>query len=109
MIPIDLLGLASDSRMSRACSIGTPKLPVIVSNGMAAQNSTLSSARPAGSMQSISVWTVFSIQFWIHQLALAGRERRLDERPVAPVFGAAHGKHAVGGAHATTFQIDRFG
>ena len=62
----------SASRTSRAWSTGTPKLPVIVSTGMAAQKSTLSSARPSSMNESIRASTVSSIQLRIHHWALAG-------------------------------------
>ncbi|MFD0850771.1 hypothetical protein ACFQ07_00825 [Actinomadura adrarensis] len=44
----------------------------MVSTGMAAQKSTLSSARPSPAKPSIRCWTVSSIQFWIHHCAFAG-------------------------------------
>ena len=58
--------------MSSACSTGTPKLPVMVSTGIAAQKSTLSSARPAPSKWSINRCTVCSIQLRIHHCAFTG-------------------------------------
>ena len=42
------------ARMSSASATDTPKLPVMVSSGMAEKNSTLRSARPSGSMRSSS-------------------------------------------------------
>ena len=64
--------LMMDSRMISACSTLTPKLPVMVSTGMAAAKSTLSSARPSSTKLSINAWTVCSIQLLIHHCALAG-------------------------------------
>ncbi len=58
--------------MTSAWSTVTPKLPVMVSTGMAAAKSTLSSARPLSTNVSISAWTVCSIQLLIHHCALAG-------------------------------------
>ena len=74
---------------------GTPKLPVMVSTGMAAQKSTLSSARPSSTNPSMSRCTVSSIQFVDPPLRLGRHERRLHERAVAPVLGPAHRQHAV--------------
>ena len=66
------MGFVRSARTSSASSTGTPKLPVIVSTGMAAQKSTFSSARPSAAMTSIRASTVCSIHFPIHHCALAG-------------------------------------
>jgi hypothetical protein len=61
-----------NSRITSAWSTDTPKLPVMVSTGIAAAKSTLSSARPLPAKVSMSAWTVCSIQLLIHHCALAG-------------------------------------
>ena len=66
------VSLIRNSRMISACSTSTPKLPVMVSTGMAAAKSTLSSACPSSTNWSMSAWTVCSIQLLIHHCALAG-------------------------------------
>ena len=48
--------------------MGTPKLPVMVKMGMAAQKSTLSSARPSPANPSMSISTVSEIQLSVHHL-----------------------------------------
>ena len=58
--------------MTSAWSTDTPKLPVMVSTGMAAAKSTLSSARPLSTNVSMSACTVCSIQLLIHHWAFAG-------------------------------------
>ena len=58
--------------MTSAWSTDTPKLPVMVSTGMAAAKSTLSSARPSSTKLSMSRLTVCSIQLLIHHCAFAG-------------------------------------
>ncbi len=60
------------ARMSRASGSDTPKLPVMVSNGMAAQNSTFRSARPLRSKESMRACTVLSIHCSIHHRAFFG-------------------------------------
>ena len=76
-----------ESRGRRAPgSTSMPKLPVIVSTGMAAQKSTLSSARPSSTNESISAWTVSSIHLLDPPLRPGRHERRLDQGPVAAVL-----------------------
>ena len=65
-------GSFNASRMAMACSTSTPKLPVMTSTGSAAQKSTVRSAQPSSTNQSIKAWTVPSTQFVIHQLIRAG-------------------------------------
>ena len=50
-----------------------------------------------------------SIQFSIHHRTLVGRERRLDQRPVAAVLGPAHRQHAVRRAGFALLEVDGFG
>ncbi len=83
--------LMRNSRITSACSTLTPKLPVIVSTGIAAAKSTLSSACPSSTKLSMSECTVRSIQLVIHHWALAGtndgctsaRYRRCCAPPIA--------------------------
>ena len=86
-------GSTATARMSRASATGTPKLPVIVSTGIAAQKSTLSSARPSARNESISASTVSLIQFVIHHWALAGTKDGWTSDAVAAMLGAAHHQH----------------
>jgi hypothetical protein len=60
--------LSNASRISIACSTETPKLPVIVNIGIAAQKSTFKSALPSATNQSINACAVFSIHLVVHQL-----------------------------------------
>ena len=60
------------ARMSSARGSDTPKLPVMVRSGMAAQNSTFRSARPLASNASMSACTVLSIHCSIHHRAFLG-------------------------------------
>ncbi len=93
-------------RISRACSTGTPKLPVMVSTGMAAQKSTLSSACPSCTKP---------VDEQVHGLgdpivdppfAVRRQERRLDEGAITLVLLAAHREHAVGQTQWTALEID---
>ncbi len=61
------------SRMSRASPTDTPKLPVIVSSGIAEKNSTLRSAAPLGAMRSSSASIAPTTQRSVHHDARLGR------------------------------------
>ena len=98
--------VASAARMSSACSMGTPKLPVMVRIGMAAQKSTLSSARPSPAKPSMSSVDRLGDPVLGPPLAVGGQERRLHQSSVSLVVGTIHRQHAVGDAQRTAVDVE---
>ena len=97
--------LMRNSRISSACSTLTPKLPVMVSTGMAAAKSTLSSACPSSTKLSMSECTVLLDPVVDPPLRLGRHERRLHQRAVPAVLRAVHRQNAV--EHARLGRVDR--
>ena len=88
--------VASACRMSRACSTGTPKLPVMVSIG---------DGRAEVDVELGAAVVDETIDEQIHGLsdpivdppfAVGRQERRLDQGAVSLVLSTAHRQHAVG-------------